>query len=481
MEHLSIAEVNSPRSKELYHSFELAIARRTDRLFVGLFIFQWLVGIVIAAIVSPRTWYGTESEPHIHIWAAVVLGGLISSLPVYLGLTRPGATLTRHTIALGQMLVGALLIHLTGGRIETHFHVFGSLAFLAFYRDWRVLITASTLVALDHLLRGIWWPQSVFGVLTASSWRWVEHAAWVVFEDVFLIASCQQGRLEMRERARQQAVLESKNNEIQIRNGELAVARDAALAASRLKSEFVATMSHELRTPLNAVIGYSELLIETAQDSGNQEAVPDLEKIRGAGTHLLELISGILDFSKIEAGQMQLDMDWCEIRPLLANVRDTVLPMATARGNELRIIDAGQELSLWTDATKLRQCLLNLVSNACKFTQNGTITIRVANLDREECVELTVSDTGIGISQEQLAILFQPFTQADASTARKFGGTGLGLTITKRFCEMLGGGVSVVSEPGQGSTFSIRLPRITEHEPETPEARHLQPRGVEVV
>jgi signal transduction histidine kinase len=253
----------------------------------------------------------------------------------------------------------------------------------------------------------------------------------------------------------------------------LAVAHDAALAASRLKSEFVATMSHELRTPLNAVIGYSELLMETAQDTGNQEAVPDLEKIRGAGKHLLELISGILDFSKIEAGQMQLDLGWCEIRPLLANVRDTVLPMAAARGNELRIVGADQDLSLWTDPTKLRQCLLNLVSNACKFTENGTVSIRVSNLESEDCVELSVSDTGIGVSPEQVAILFQPFTQADASTARKYGGTGLGLAITKRLCEMLGGGISMASEPGQGSTFSIRLPRITEDAPEPAESSPL--------
>jgi two-component system sensor histidine kinase/response regulator len=473
MEHLSIADRNGRRSEDLYDSFELAIARRTDRLFVGLFIFQWLVGILIAVIVSPRTWYGSESEPHIHVWAAMLLGGAISSFPVYLGLTRPGTSLTRHTIAVGQMLTGALLIHLTGGRIETHFHVFGSLAFLAFYRDWRVLITASILVAIDHLVRGVWWPQSVFGVLTASSWRWVEHAAWVVFEDVFLISACLQGRREMRERARQQATLESKNEEIQIRNRELAVARDAALAASRLKSEFVATMSHELRTPLNAVIGYSELLMESAQDTGTQETVPDLEKIRGAGRHLLELISGILDFSKIEAGQMQLELGWCEIRPLLANVCDTVSPMATARGNNLRLVAADQDLLLWTDATKLRQCLLNLVSNACKFTQNGTVSIRVSRLDAEDCVEFSVSDTGIGISQEQVAILFQPFTQADASTARKYGGTGLGLAITKRLCEMLGGGISIASEPGRGSTFSIRLPRITEHATEQEEALPL--------
>ena len=467
MLNLSISNGNERRADELYRSFKLETARRTDRLFAGLFVFQWIVGIILALVVSPRTWYGSESEPHIHVWAAVVLGGVVSSLPVYLALKRPGATLTRHTIAVGQMLVGVLLIHLTGGRIETHFHVFGSLAFLAFYRDWRVLITASVLVAVDHFLRGVWWPQSVFGVLVASPWRWAEHAAWVIFEDVFLISSCRQGQREMGERARQQAALEAKNEEIQISNRELAVARDAALTASRLKSEFVATMSHELRTPLNAVIGYSELLIECAEDTGNQEAVPDLMKIRGAGQHLLSLISGILDFSKIEAGQMRLDLDWCEIQPLLAHVRDTVQPMAAARGNRLELVAPDQDLTLWTDATKLRQSLLNLLSNACKFTHNGLITVRVSTVDLEDSVDFTVSDTGIGVSPEQMRTLFQPFTQADASTARKYGGTGLGLAITKRLCEMLGGSVSMTSQVGQGSTFTIRLPRITEHDPQS--------------
>ena len=132
----------------------------------------------------PQTWIGATSYTHLHVWAAIFLGGAISGLPVYLALKRPGRSSTRHTIAVAQMLTSALLIHLTGGRIETHFHVFGSLAFLAFYRDWRVLVSATVVVAVDHLLRGLFWPQSVFGVLTPSSWRWLEHAGWVIFEDV---------------------------------------------------------------------------------------------------------------------------------------------------------------------------------------------------------------------------------------------------------------------------------------------------------
>src|SRR5207237_10673989 len=145
---------------------------------------------------------------HLHVWAAVFLGGIITIFPVSLALLRPGETFTRYTIGVAQMLMSALLIHLTGGRIETHFHVFGSLAFLAFYRDWRVLVPATIVVAADHLLRGYFWPQSVYGVLVASQWRWIEHAAWVVFEDVFLVVSCLRSVAEMRQTAERTAALE---------------------------------------------------------------------------------------------------------------------------------------------------------------------------------------------------------------------------------------------------------------------------------
>ncbi|HYJ46044.1 MAG TPA: PAS domain S-box protein, partial [Pyrinomonadaceae bacterium] len=170
-------------------------------MFVGLMALQWLAGVVIAVWISPSAWAGTASYVHPHVWAAVCLGGAVAILPIILGLTRPGATVTRYVIAVAQMLMGALLIHLTGGRIETHFHVFGSLAFLSFYRDWRLLIPASLVVVADHLLRNLLWPQSIYGVLSASEWRTLEHAAWVVFEDVFLVLSCLYSKREMWKRA----------------------------------------------------------------------------------------------------------------------------------------------------------------------------------------------------------------------------------------------------------------------------------------
>lgn len=179
-------------------------------------LFQWVAGIITAVWISPRTWIGTQSHVHLHVWAAVFIGGVITSFPVLLAWKRPGAALTRHAVAVGQMLTSALLIHLSGGRIETHFHVFGSLAFLAFYRDWRMMISATVVVASDHMLRGLFWPQSVFGVLAASPWRWVEHAGWVVFEDIFLLLSIRQGVAEMRQVAERQASLETLNQGIEL-------------------------------------------------------------------------------------------------------------------------------------------------------------------------------------------------------------------------------------------------------------------------
>ena len=226
------------RATVLFQAHQQAIYQRTDRMFVVLLGIQWLTGIVFALSISPRVWYGTVSQTHLHVWAALFLGGGISLFPMVLGLLRPGTTATRYTIATAQMLTSALLIHLTGGRIETHFHVFGSLAFLAFYRDWCVLLPATVIVALDHLLRGVFWPQSVYGVLTASEWRWIEHAAWVIFEDIFLILSCLRGTREMWEVAERTATLEQEIHRRQSAEAELrrSTARNEAILEAALDS-----------------------------------------------------------------------------------------------------------------------------------------------------------------------------------------------------------------------------------------------------
>ncbi|PYJ60919.1 MAG: ATPase [Verrucomicrobia bacterium] len=224
----ALNDVATKRAAMLFEQGQDCIYRRTDRFFARLMVFQWLAGIAAALWISPKTWAGASSQTHWHVWAAIFLGGAIASFPAFLVWKQPGRALTRHTIAVAQMLASALLIHLTGGRIETHFHVFGSLAFLAFYRDWRVLISATIIVAADHFVRGIYWPQSVYGVLTVSPWRWFEHAGWVLFEDTFLFISIRQSLRDMLEVAARRANLEEVNADIERQVGE----RTAELANS---------------------------------------------------------------------------------------------------------------------------------------------------------------------------------------------------------------------------------------------------------
>ncbi|MDQ2100269.1 MAG: response regulator [Tychonema bourrellyi B0820] len=253
-------------------------------------------------------------------------------------------------------------------------------------------------------------------------------------------------------------------------------ALEAAESANRAKSTFLANMSHELRTPLNAIIGYSEMLQEEAEDSGNENSVPDLEKIRSAGKHLLALINDILDISKIEAGRMELYLETFDIPSLIDSAVATALPLIEKNGNILEIYCPNNLDTMHADMTKVRQVLLNLLSNAAKFTKNGKIAIGVENINNEqlkiknqeessqisisnaEFLSFRVSDTGIGMNPEQLQRVFLPFTQADASTTRKYGGTGLGLAISQRFCQMMGGTIEADSKLGVGSAFTVILP-----------------------
>jgi signal transduction histidine kinase/CheY-like chemotaxis protein len=245
--------------------------------------------------------------------------------------------------------------------------------------------------------------------------------------------------------------------------------------ASRHKSEFLANMSHELRTPLNAIIGYSEMLQEEAGDLGEERFVADLKKIHAAGRHLLELINAVLDLSKIEAGKMDLYLETFDIRGLARDIAAVIQPLAEKNANRLEV-RAGENLgTMHADLTKVRQSLFNLLSNACKFTERGTVALAVAREgdDVGEWITFAVSDTGIGLTPEQIGRLFQEFSQAEASTTRRYGGTGLGLALSRRLCQMMGGEITVTSAPDEGSTFTIRLPAVvseTKAEPAPPTA-----------
>ncbi len=262
--------------------------------------------------------------------------------------------------------------------------------------------------------------------------------------------------------AQVELVHQKKDLELRVkqRTAELAKSMTEAEKANQTKSQFLANMSHELRTPMNAIIGYSEMLMEEAEDLGQADFIPDLKKIHGAGKHLLNLINDILDLSKVEAGRMELYLETFGIKNLINETVATIHPLIEKNNNTFEFNLADDLNEMHADLTKVRQSLFNLLSNASKFTNDGTISLNITSYlaEGKKMVSFEVTDTGIGMNPEQIGKLFKAFTQADASTTRKYGGTGLGLAITKKFCQLMGGDVTVASETGIGSSFTLVLP-----------------------
>jgi two-component system, sensor histidine kinase and response regulator len=455
--------LDSARARAIFEDRLHHLRCRTDRMFAALLCGQWAFGVVVAAWISPRAWDGLASRVHPHVWASLGLGGLIASLPVHLALTSPGKKSTRHVIAAAQMMTSALLIHLMGGRIETHFHVFGSLAFLAFYRDRPVLVTAFAFVLADHSLRGVLWPASVYGVAQVQPWRFLEHAGWVLFEIAFLSDWVKQSLGELRSLAARQAELELANAVVEQRVLErtkeleqalrLAKAAELSIERERLQGQFLANVSHELRTPIAAIKGYAETLrlgaLDDAQHRG--DFVATIEK---NADRLGRLVENLLDVTRLEQRVIAAKPQDVDLEACLRNVLADFAPRLNAKRMSASV-DARGVVAL-ADPDHLWQILQNLIANAVKFSPREGRLHLAANA-QEGLVIVSVRDEGPGIPAAELDLIFERFHTHGRGVANA-GGTGLGLAIARSLVELNGGVIHAESREGSGSTFWFTLP-----------------------
>ncbi|WP_338871692.1 sensor histidine kinase [Myxococcus stipitatus] len=438
-----------------------AVRRRTDRLFAGLMLAQWAFGILVALFVAPYGWRGKDGAPHAHVYAALFLGAALTVFPIALARWRPGDAATRHGVALAQMLWSSLLIHLTGGRLETHFHVFVSLAFLSLYRDPWVLLSASCATVADHIIRGFLWPESVYGIVDPEWWRFLEHAFWVGILNMVLLHAGRGMRREMREVAVRRAELELAREREEEKSAaldralrELSGFQEHLIRVEKLAAvgQLAASVGHELRNPLAAVRNahaylsrrLSRDVIGAADDPRVPQFLGVMERELGA---CAKIISDLLDFARERPPALQP----CPLRPLV----DEAIGVVPPRDGVRILNEVPESLPVpCLDKEQFRQVLVNLVQNAVEAMptgRTGQVSVLAEGQDTGPWA-IRVIDDGAGIPPDVLPKIFEPLFTT------KTRGTGLGLAIVANMVQRHGGTISVRSEAGRGSEFHIHLP-----------------------
>jgi hypothetical protein len=434
-------EVTKVKNRELFDEYEQRLCGRIDRAFACLMIIQWTSAVIIAMAISPHSLLDDALKLQIQVWIALFLGGLISLLPLYFAVFRPGEKNGRYTIAIAQMCFTGLFIYLMGARPEVHFHVFISLAFIAAYRDWRLLVGVSTITILNYFFRGLYFPHSIYGVVAGAQWRWLGYAGWIIFEDIFLCYACIQSKKETRH----------------IVSSNLALIKSQLDAVNLKRTQFFSVISHEIRTPLNGIIGFSDFLKESQIPEEQREYV---SIIKQCSDTLLKLINDLLDFSKIDSGRLEIDMHFFKVQDI-RKYFENIFFMECQKNNLNFSFEISQEVppELFGDSYRIRQVLSNLVSNAIKFTASGSVQVRLSKPHNNmDMYRWEVEDTGIGIKKDYLPKIFSPYTQEYSATARKYGGSGLGLSISKKLVELMGGEIGVESIPGKGTVVFFTIP-----------------------
>lgn len=370
----------------------------------------------------------------LHTWLGLIGGGLLGACTVLALIPSLGARSRAALAAGGLILASTLLVHLSGGYIESHFHFFVMMAVVVLYQDWVPFLLVLISVVVDHGLIGTLAPTMVYNHSGAQHHPWI----WALVHGAFILAECAALLVYWRV-----------NETVQM---DLSREKERAEAASQAKSQFLANMSHEIRTPMNGVLGMAELLTHTPLTEKQRRYV---DRIRGSGNDLLHIINDILDFSKIEAGKIVLEHNPFDLAVVIREVVESFLDRAQAKGLMLSCTtEEGIQPNVVGDAYRVRQVLTNLIGNAIKFTDVGSISVTLqASTGVPSAFQIVVQDTGIGISRDAQAALFAEFSQVDGSSTRKHGGTGLGLAISKRLVEMMQGSIGVDSAPDTGSRF----------------------------